>query len=85
MNTQQQTSWFLAEICRVPLNFNSPFRLAIEASDAEHALKRLYKLYSSDAYGSWGPNRNMSDGLDRNPVTDSDLLNGAKRHPLPIL
>lgn len=81
--TPTKTHWFVAPICRIPTNFNEPFRVAIEAYDREHASKRLYKLYPLN-YGSPTWYRGCLDaGLSKEPVKDTDDLNGATRHPLP--
>lgn len=67
-------SWYIGDIYICPTNFSSPQRIAIEATDKEHAEQRLYKLYN--------------DGYDRASVRftkaeDSDDLYGARQHKLP--
>ena len=75
--------WFVAEICRIPTNFNQSFRVAIEADDREHASKRLYKLYPNN-YGSPTWYRGCLDaGLQNEPAKTTDDLDGAIKHPLP--
>ena len=76
--------WFVAEIAAKPIRGATPFRVAIEAHNYEHACERIHKLYSSSSYGSYSYQRPYPDGgLDKEPAKDTDETNGARMHPLP--
>lgn len=76
--TNSQPQWFAAIIARVPTNFSTPFKVAIQAHSLAHAQDRLYKLYSNDIYSGRG--RNMSEEVYA--VKDEDEIVNAQKYPL---
>jgi len=73
-------TWFIATLARVPTNFTTPFKVAVEANDAEHATRRLYDLFD-DNYAGLGCNK--SEAIYE-PAKErlADLLVSARKFPL---
>jgi hypothetical protein len=71
-------SWFVATIAACPTNFTTPFTVAIEGRDLDHAKDRLYKLYSNDIYSGIG--QNMSEAIRE--TSDPDEMENARKHPM---
>ena len=74
-------NWYKTTIARIPTNFSTPFTVAIEAVDPDHAVTRLRNLYSPHVYASYG-GANPSLGEYMKLVTEDDEIRNARRHYL---
>lgn len=75
----KSTQWYVGTLARIPTNFSTPFRVAIEATSHAHAIERAYKLYSNDVYS--GAGCNISEAISPTPADADDIAN-ARQHRL---
>jgi hypothetical protein len=74
--------WWTATLIKIPTNYGTPFRVAVQAADRKSAGERLRKLYNSDIYTGYG-SYNIEEAVSEKPAEDTDEISNCRQHPAP--